>query len=141
MSGFDQHYTQSEVIAAIEGIKYPGGGTKTGKALLKAKEALFDASARAGVPNIACMLTDGRSTDNIGAPAQKLRDSGVTVISIGMGTNYDLEQLREIATDPDSQHVFKGEFDALGSLVDSVVDCGCKGMYTVCLELLIIIFS
>ncbi|XP_022800544.1 uncharacterized protein LOC111338336 isoform X2 [Stylophora pistillata] len=126
VSGFDQHYNQSEVIAAIEGIQYPNGGTNTGKALLKAKEALFAASARSGVPNIACVLTDGKSKDNIGAPAQKLRESGVTVISIGMGTDYDLEQLREIATDPDSQHMFKAEFNSLWSLVDSIVDTGCK---------------
>ena len=131
MSGFDQHYTLVEVMSEVDGIKYPNEGTNTGKALLKANEALFAVSARSGVPNIACVLTDGKSKDNIGTPAQKLRDSGVTVISIGMGTDYDLEQLREIATDPDSQHMFKAEFDSLGSLVDSIVDTGCKGRCSV----------
>ena len=130
MSGFDQHYTRSEVIAAIDGINYPGGGTRIGKALLKTKEVLFDKSARSGVPNIACVLTDGKSQDNIGAPAQKLRDSGVTVISVGIGTQYDREQLKEMATDPDAQHVFKGEFDTLSSLVDSIMEIACKGNYT-----------
>ena len=130
MSGFDQHYTQAELIATVEGIKYPGGGTNTGKALSKAKDALFDKSARAGTPNIAVVITDGRSQDNIGAPSQKLRDSGVTVISVGIGTNYDLEQLREMATDPDSQHMFKAEFDALGSIVDSIVGISCNGNCT-----------
>lgn len=134
MSGFDQHNTQSEIVATIEGVKYPKGGTNTGKALTTAKDALFDKSARAGVPNIAVVITDGKSQDNIGAPAQKLRDSGVTVISVGMGTKYDLEQLREIATDPDSQHVFKAEFDALGSIVDSIVGISCNGKYTVLLS-------
>lgn len=131
VSGFDQHYTLAEVMAEVDGIKYPNEGTNTGKALLKANEALFAVSARSGVPNIACVLTDGKSKDNIKTPAQKLRDSGVTVISIGMGTDYDLEQLREIATDPDSQHMFKAEFDSLGSLVDSIVDTGCKGRCSV----------
>ena len=127
MSGLDQHYSQSEILALIEGIKYPNGGTKTGSALIKAKEALFDKSSRAGVPNIALVITDGKSRDDISDPAQKLRDSGVTVFSVGAGKNYDLKELQDMATDPDSQHVFKGEFDALSTQVDSIVDMACKG--------------
>ena len=127
MSGLDQHYSLSEILATIEGIKYPKEGTNTGKALLKAKEDLFDKSARSGVPNIACVITDGKSRDDIADPAQKLRDSGVTVVSVGIGKNYDLKELQEMATDPDSQHVFKGEFDALRSQVESIVDTACKG--------------
>ena len=49
------------------------------------------------------------------------------MISVGMGTNYDLEQLREMATDPDSQNMFKAEFDALGSLVTAIVQSSSKG--------------
>ena len=129
ISGFDQHHTKSEIISAIEGIGYPGGGTETGKALLKAKSNLFDKSARAGIPNIAVVITDGKSSDNIGAPAQQLRDSGCTVFSLGVGKNYDMEQLKEIATDPDSQHVLKADFDSLdSSLVDTIVGTACKGM-------------
>ena len=131
MSGFDQRYTQSELDVAIEGISYLGGETKTGQALSTAKDALFAKGVRAGVPKIACVLTAGRSQDNIGAPAQQLRDSGVTVISVGMGTGYDLEQLREMATDPDSQFMFKAGFDALGSLVGSIVQVSFKGKNTV----------
>ena len=127
MSGFDEHYAQSEILSTIEGISYPGGGTYTGKALSKAKSELFDKSARAGVPNIAVVITDGRSTDTIGAPAQQLRDSGCTVFSVGIGKKYDKEQLREMATDPDSQHVLEADFDALDSLVSTIVDTGCKG--------------
>lgn len=98
-----------------------------GKALLKAKNALFDTSARPGVPNIACLLAGSKSTDRFSAPAQELRDSGVTVITIGMGNRYCSRQLGNITTDPNSRHMFKAEFDALGSLVGSVVDTCCKG--------------
>lgn len=101
----------------------------TGKALKKAKEDLFDKSARPGVPNIAIVITDGKSRDDIDDPAQTLRDSGVTVISIGIGKNYDLKELEKMATDPDSQHLFKGKFDALSSEVDSIVDTACTGRY------------
>ena len=127
MSGFDEHYTESEILSTIEGISYPGGGTYTGGALKKAKLELFEKSARAGVPNIAIIITDGKSSDNIGDPAQQLRDSGCTVFSVGIGKNYDKEQLREMATNPDSQHVLEADFDALDSIVDTIVDTSCKG--------------
>ena len=126
VSGLDQHYSQSEILATIEGIDYPKGGTNTGAALKRAKD-LFVKSARAGVPNIAIVITDGKSRDDISEPAQKLRDSGVSVFTVGVGKNYDLKELQEIATDPDSQHVFKGEFDAINSLVESIIDMACKG--------------
>ena len=124
---FDEHDKKAEVLSAIDGIKYPGGGTKTGAALNKAKSELFEKSARAGVPNIAIVITDGKSKDSIGAPAQQLRDSGCTVFSVGIGKNYNKEQLREMATDPDSQHVMKADFDALGTIIETIVGNACKG--------------
>ena len=127
ISGFDQHYTQSEILSVIDGMSYPGGGTSTGKALLKAKSDLFDKSARPGIPNIAVIITDGISSDNVNAPAQQLRDSGCTVFSVGVGNNYDTQQLREMATDPDAQHVFKANFESLQSIVDAIVAVACNG--------------
>jgi len=124
---FDEHDKKTEVLSAIDGIKYPGGGTKTGAALNKAKSELFEKSARAGVPNIAIVITDGKSKDSIGAPAQQLRDSGCTVFSVGIGKNYNEEQLREMATDPDSQHVMKADFDALDAIIETIVGNACKG--------------
>ena len=127
MLKFDEHDKKAEVLSAIDGIKYPGGGTKTGAALNKAKLELFEKSARAGVPNIAIVITDGKSKDSIGAPAQQLRDSGCTVFSVGIGKNYNKEQLREMATDPDSQHVMKADFDALDTIIETIVGNACKG--------------
>ena len=125
--GLDQHYTQSALFSAIDGITHPGGGTNTGNALLKAKSDLFAKSPRA-VPKIAIVITDGRSRDDIVAPAQQLRDSGCTVFSVGVGDNFDMEQLKQMATDPDSQHVLKAKFEALEPLVDTIVKTACKGM-------------
>ena len=126
MSRFDEHNSQSEIVAVIAKIVYPGGGTNTGKALDEAK-ALFDSGARKGVANIALVITDGKSQDDIAGPSQKLRDSGVIVFGVGIGKNYDIKELQEMATDPDSQHVFKAEFDALKNIESTIVDTACKG--------------
>lgn len=108
-------------------MKYPGGGTNTGVALTEAISLFSGNGARKGVPNIALVLTDGKSRDDIVGPSQKLRDSGVIVLSIGIGNNYDIKELQEMATDPDSQHVFKAEFDALKDIENTIVDMACKG--------------
>ena len=127
MSRFDEDYSLSEIVNIIDKkIVYPGGGTNTGQALNDAK-TLFDSSARKGVPNIALVITDGKSKDDVSAPSQDLRDSGVTVFSVGIGKNYDLKELQEMATNPDSQHTFKAEFDALKYIVNTIVDTACKG--------------
>lgn len=110
-------------------MNYPGGGTNTGKALIKAKKELFDKSARAGVPNVAIVLTDGQSNDDVGPPSQELRDSGCSVFSVGMGENFNTAELKQIATDPDSQHVFKAKFEDLDSIADTIVDTVCKGWW------------
>ena len=127
ISGLDEHYTKSEILSTIEGISYPGGNTKIGAALTKSKLELFEKSARAGVSNIAIVITDGISQDNVGAPAQQLRNSGCTVFSVGIGNEYDKKQLQDIATDPDSQHVLDADFDALDSIIDKIVEIACKG--------------
>ena len=134
ISGLDEHYSQSKILSVIDGMSYPGGSTNTGKALLKAKSDLFDKSARPGIPNIAVIITDGVSADNVGAPAQQLRDSGCTVFSVGVGHAYDMEQLREMATDPDSKHVFKASFEDLDSIVKAIVGIACNGTLIDCPE-------
>lgn len=128
-SRLDEDNSLSEITGIIDNIPYIGGGTKTGKALSEAK-ALFDNGNRKGVSNIACVITDGKSQDKINDPAQKLRDSGVTIFSIGIGKNYDLDELKQMATDPDSRHTFKAEFDALKYIVNTIVDMACKGRST-----------
>ena len=127
ITGFDEHYTKSDILSTIEGISYPGGNTRIGAALSKTKLELFERSARAGVSNIAIVITDGKSQDDVGAPAQQLRNSGCTVFSVGIGNKYDKKQLQEIATNPDSQHVMDAEFDTLDSIIDKIVEIACKG--------------
>ena len=73
------------------------------------------------------VITDGKSKDDVSTPAQVLKDAGVTVFSVGVGNNYDLKELQEMSTNPDSQHTFKAEFDALTYIVNTIVDKACKG--------------
>lgn len=72
---------------------------------------------------------DGRSNNgNLDAAAPALRNSGVQVYTVGIA-NFDVTELRTIASDPDDEHVFllSSYLDAAG-FVDflSVTTCDSK---------------
>ena len=122
---FTTYFRAPEIVAAIESVPYDGGETYTGEALTKLKTDLFPL-ARAGVPHILIVLTDGRAHDSVASPAQQLRDMGVHIIAVGVG-NADYQELQEIATDPDNENVFTATFDSVVKLTGSILEDVCKG--------------
>ena len=124
---FDEHYDKTNVLQEIDDMNYPGQSTLTGLGLSKAREELFEKGSRAGVPSMLLVITDGKSADSVEEPAQKLRDSGVTIYSIGIGKNFEASELNAMATDPDSDHVFTADFDAMGTIVETIKGQMCKG--------------
>ena len=81
-------------------------------------------------------MTDGRQTKGEDAPdaidlhiaSRPLKDSGVQVYSLGIGTNYDIGELLDIASDDAS--VFRSQdIDELVSIVASITEQTCKGKY------------
>ena len=124
--GFKKHYDKASMLAEIDNMYYPGRSTYTGKALRLARTGLFENGSRPGVPKMLLVLTDGKSSDSVAGPAQKLRDLGVTVFSIGIGINYNKQQLNYMASDPDSKHVFTADFNDMQTLVQKIKGSVCK---------------
>ncbi|XP_056236931.1 collagen alpha-6(VI) chain-like isoform X1 [Seriola aureovittata] len=111
---------------AVEGIKQVGGGTETGRAL-EFMGPLFDrAMATRGhkVPEYLVVITDGKSADQVIAPAEKLRAQGVTVYAIGV-KEADADELREISGDP-KRTFFVNNFDALRPIKDDIITDICS---------------
>ena len=109
---FNSSLTTQDVVSVISGIPYRGGFTHTAWALYYATIAFTYPELNgarpiaAGVPRIVVLITDGRSnTYSITRHARNLLDTGATVYSIGIGNVYTPE-LNQIASDPDSNHVF-----------------------------------
>lgn len=130
ISRFEDHMSQQSLEQAIDGIKYPGQGTMTGKGLGVVHQQLFSASARPGVPNVLIVITDGASQDSVTKPAADLRNSGVTIFCVGVGPGFNVAQLNDMATDPDSDHVFKVDFKSLDTIVNKIKDMVCQGTVT-----------
>ena len=55
--------------------------------------------------NVVIVVTAYKSYDDITVPAVRLKRSGATIFTIGVGTEYSSGQLREIASEPDENHM------------------------------------
>lgn len=84
-----------------------------------------------GIPKVAVLLTDGYSNGRaLGGPANQLRKLGVNIFSIGVGHNVNPKELKLIASDPDSTHVFQmGSFNDLAGWVDKLSAVSCDGKW------------
>ena len=131
----NKYTDKNSLLGAIQNIHYISGGTNTADAIKYAREVSFQAAngARSNAAKIAIVITDGKSQSPVStsAEAQRLRQQGVTVFSIGVGSGPNQQELNAMATDPDNSHVFVvTNFDALKSIKGSVSQKACEGMYS-----------
>ena len=108
---FNQFYDQTSFDNAVDKIPYLGSWTRIDAALRLAKSEMFKGSngARRDVPNTLILLTDGAQNAN-GATdeedpakvAQELRNSGVTIIAVGITDAPNERELEKITGSPDN---------------------------------------
>ncbi|XP_041962562.1 collagen alpha-6(VI) chain-like isoform X1 [Alosa sapidissima] len=120
---------KQEIIASIKKLPYKGGSTMTGLGLdFILKEQFTEQAgsrARQGVPQIAVVITDGRSQDDVEPHADDLRRRGIILYAIGI-KDADAEQLRKIGNEPHDQHVYSvSDFSALQGISQNIVQVLC----------------
>lgn len=98
-----EHMDKKSLLASVDIFPYRTGGTETGKAIdfLLNNYYTEEAGSRVNqrVPQIAVVITDGDSTDDVMEPAQRLRQLGVIVFAIGVGA-ANRKELESIANRP-----------------------------------------
>ncbi|XP_044070932.1 vitrin isoform X5 [Siniperca chuatsi] len=122
---FGQYNNKAELLNAIKRINYWSGGTSTGAAITYAAEQLFSKS-KPNKRKIMMVITDGRSYDDVRAPALAVHRQGVIAYSIGIAWAAQ-DELEYIATDPDKEHsFFVDEFDNLYKFVPKIIHNICQ---------------
>jgi hypothetical protein len=130
-AGADSNTIESKIL----GIRYRGGGTQTGQAIDYAMKNMWT-NARAGVPRIMIVVTDGESYDIAaetplkasnrakawrGAAGEKL-----TIYAIGVGRARQ-SQLNEISSDPDTKYTQNVKnFAVIETIANSLVSMICE---------------
>ncbi|XP_069809053.1 collagen alpha-1(XX) chain isoform X2 [Dendropsophus ebraccatus] len=114
--------SKAEVLEAIKRVKYKGGNTFTGMALIHVLEENLRAAsgARPSAGKVLILLTDGKSQDDAITVSKNLKQSGIYIFAIGV-KNADESELREIASEPTELTVHMvPDFPMLSSLVGDV---------------------
>lgn len=111
----NRFYNKDEVEEAINSIAQLTGDTYTGDALSFISK-YFDApnGGRPDVPQFLVVITDGEAHDAVALPAKAIRDKGVNIFSIGVGS-INATQLREISGTEDKVYL-ESNFKALQSI-------------------------
>lgn len=77
------------------------------------------------VPQIPIVITDGKSQDDVELRAQELKRKGIVLYVIGI-KEADEDQLKEIANEPHSQHVYSvSDFSALQGISQNIIQTLC----------------
>ena len=106
-----QYQSNADLKNAILRIRYTGGGTATHSAIQAARNE-FKANGRSSAHKVLVIVTDGKSNSfsSTTSQAKLARDEGMKIFAIGIGSGINLNELREVASDPDSKHVLTGDY-------------------------------
>uniref|UniRef100_A0A3Q3EBL5 VWFA domain-containing protein n=1 Tax=Hippocampus comes TaxID=109280 RepID=A0A3Q3EBL5_HIPCM len=105
-----EHLDKDSLLAELDNLPFRGGCTETGEAIDFIRTQLFNESAGSrasqGVSQIAVVITDGVSGDDVVQPALRLRQHSVTVFAIGVGGGANVTELDAIANQPSEDFRF-----------------------------------
>lgn len=128
----DSFNDKNELLKFIKILPYHGGGTNTGAALNFTRKYVFikerGSRKHTGVQQVAVVITDGESQDDVSGAAADLRRSGVTVYAVGV-KNANRAQLVQMASHPPKKHVFAVDsFAKLTTLEQSLTKIVCQNV-------------
>ena len=111
---FGEYSTLEEFKTAVDQLPYERGQTRIDKALALAASDIFP-DARPGVAKIALLITDGRQSaasdaKDLKEASEPLRQAGVRVMALGIGSGVDRDELRLI-TENDDDVVLANDFE------------------------------
>lgn len=127
------HAGSESMLAAVEKMPWQRGKTNTGQALdfLRTNYFTKEAGSRAEqkVPQIALVITDGDSHDDVKRPAERLRKHGVTIFCIAVGNLLNKELLENITSLPPERFMLSvNTFQTLGKLNDLLLEKVCDSV-------------
>ena len=130
--------------AAVDAIPLMGSTTRIDKALRLTQNELFtlENGARPGIPKILILLTDGSQTQDAGAEdpgdiSNELRQAGVTVLVVGIGSGTNQTELDHMAGGADNAFS-AASFDELigGEFINTLTERSCEVGKSICNEVL-----
>ena len=125
---------KADVIRSIRSTQFLSQNTNTSGGIRVMHEEQFteDNGDRDDVPNIAVVITDGRSTidrDRTISDAEAARDDGIRIYSVGITEGVDEDELKEMSSEPQEEYenyFMSTDFTVLNQVVDLLVAQTCQ---------------
>ena len=106
--------TRDQANDVLSNVSYPSGWTRIGTGLNVTREKLFTGS-RPNAHRALVVFTDGTSINAVSVASELLHDMNVTVIVIGLGEWYDINQVQRMASNPHAETTLLTRYDELES--------------------------
>lgn len=103
---FSDHYSFSAVSSAIDSIPYLNQTSLNISAALETVNDTIFPSGRENAQRVLVIFVSEMLSGNFTQISQALRDQGVIIIAIGLGSGYSMDQLNSIASKPPAAYVF-----------------------------------
>ncbi|KAM6223855.1 collagen alpha-4(VI) chain-like [Rhynchocyon petersi] len=119
--------TSDQILMHLDKLNYQGrgGGFKTGAALDFLRNRVFTeekgSRTKHGVQQIAVVITESVSQDNVSRPASLLRRAGPTIYAVGTQLVEESKDLEKVASYPPWKHVIALESFLQLSVVESKI--------------------
>jgi collagen type VI alpha len=126
--------TKQDVQLALRRIPFIGGRTNTASGIRYMTNTIFTAANgdRPDAPNYAFILSDGNSNINMAdtiPAAIDARQRGTTLIPFAVGTDVNLFELRNIASEPYSRTIWSVQsWKDFPSIKDSMINAVCDSV-------------
>ncbi|XP_039271728.2 collagen alpha-6(VI) chain-like isoform X1 [Styela clava] len=125
----NEYDTKPSSIQAVNDIEHLKGSTRIGLAInyTLSNSLIPQSGSRQGVQKILVVLTDGKSSDVVSEASRIAHEKkDLTTYAIGVG-DVDMDELREIASEPVDRHLFFVEdFDQISSIKNSLATSLCE---------------
>ncbi|RUS89867.1 hypothetical protein EGW08_002397 [Elysia chlorotica] len=120
----NRYNSTEELTKGINRIEPRRGGRDTAAAITYMDSTMFKTANgdRPEVPNIAIILTDGKSNrpEETKLAAARAKNNGIVIFSVGVGNGTSRSELMDMASDPDNRHVLTvTDFTKLNSVISA----------------------
>ena len=115
---------KAAILTIIDSLPYPATNTCT-ECGLNTAASQFAANSSSGAHHIGIVITDGAANnpENLPAALANTAAQNIELFSIGVGAGAVVAELNQIATDPDSTHVFTvTSYANLKTILNTLID-------------------
>lgn len=124
---FTEHFSYPDVAAAIDEIPFLDEAPLNVENALNVVRTKIFPNGRPNVPDVLVIFVSFALSGNFAAISQAIRDDGVKIIVVGVGSSFDIPQLGGIASTPSSDYVVTASYQHMDTMEGVVSGAVCQG--------------